>query len=129
MENKPIKTFHYGCIKVSLWPQKNSDHGPSLSGPSLNITPRRIYKKDDEWCSATSFGDYDMPSLIMALLECHLWCQKHKADHEETIKLPLLVESENTSDDSEDSTKGKLKAIYPAERTNGSTQKGSRIVS
>ena len=121
MNNKPVKTFNYGCIKISLWPQQNSDLGPSLSGLSLNVTPRRIYKKDDQWCSATSFGDYDLPALIMGLLECHLWCQKQKADHEEASKLPLVVETENTPKDSEDTAEGTPKAICRIGWANGST--------
>ena len=121
MSTKPVKTFNYGCIRISLWPLSGGDN-PNLSGPGMNIVPRRIYKKDDEWCSATSFGDYDLPSLIMGLLECHLWCQKQKEDHEEAIKLPLVIETENTHEDSGEPVKGKLKAIYKsAEPRNSST--------
>lgn len=92
MNNRPIKTFTCGCIKISVWP-RNGDLGPSYS-----ISPRKIVKKEDRWCHAISFGDYDVASLVLGLLECHLWIQNQKGEHAESIKLPLLIGSDDAID-------------------------------
>jgi len=120
MNQKPLITIGNGNIKISVWPT-NADH----FGPIYSITPRKIYKKDDQWCSTSSFGDYDLASLIMGLLECYLWCQNEKANHDEAIKLPLMVESENIPSDSEETIRGKLKTMFNREEfANGSTKNG-----
>ena len=116
MNNKPLKTFSYGCIKIGVWPQ-NSDLGPAYT-----VTPRRIFKKDDLWCNATSFGDYDLASLIIGLLETHLWIQNQKPDKDSSIRLPLLVESQNMTEESDKSETGGLKPVRKVEPANSSTQ-------
>lgn len=115
MNNRPIKTFTCGCIKISIWP-RNSDLGPAFS-----ISPRKVIKKEDRWCHAISFGDYDVASLVLGLLECHLWIQNQKAEHGESIKLPLLIGSEDATDNGSHAETDGVQALCCVEPANSST--------
>jgi len=116
MSNKPIKTFKYGCIRISVWPSSGNDD----LGKTYRISARKIYMKDDQWCSMTSFGDYDLASLVLGLMETYLWCQSEKSEHEAAIKLPLLIENDSTSNDCVEKEIKGLKAICSVEPENGS---------
>ena len=67
---KPIHVIRLGHIKAAIW--KNDTE----LGAQYNVTLRRLYKKDDDWKSADSFGRDDLLLLGKVASQAQSWIYK-----------------------------------------------------
>jgi len=61
MENKPIRTYKIGALKLNVWRNKGKE------GEYKTFTFERIYKKDEEWQSTQSLRINDLLKLQLLL--------------------------------------------------------------
>jgi hypothetical protein len=73
MNAKPIHEVRLGSIKAAVW--KNE----TTSGVRYNVTFSRIYKKDDKWGSADTFGRDDLLTLGKVADIAHIWIFEQSA--------------------------------------------------
>lgn len=65
--NRPVQEFRVGRIKATIWAN------PTDQGVRHNVTLGRIYKTEEGWKTADSFGREDLPLLIKVLVRAHDW--------------------------------------------------------
>jgi hypothetical protein len=66
-KTKPVHEIRIGRIKASIWANKTE------RGTVHNVTVQRIYKGEEGWRSASSFGRDDLPLLAKVLDWAHTW--------------------------------------------------------
>jgi hypothetical protein len=57
--NKPIETIKCNAVKAAIWANETD------KGIKYTVTFSRLYQKDDQWKSSTTFGEDDLSSLYM----------------------------------------------------------------
>lgn len=70
---KPITQIRLGSVRASIWENLTS------SGSRYNVTVGRVYQKDGEWKTSSSFGQEEVLVLCKALDMAYLWIAEHKA--------------------------------------------------
>ena len=68
---KPVHKIRDGRIEVAIW--MNDPDGE----PWYSVTPRRNYKKNEEWKSAGSYGQDDLLVLAKLLDLAYTWILLH----------------------------------------------------
>mgnify|MGYP000874988986 CR=1 FL=1 len=58
-QNKPIETIKCNSVKAAIWANETN------KGIKYTVTFSRLYQKDDQWKSSTTFGEDDLSSLYM----------------------------------------------------------------
>jgi hypothetical protein len=66
-DKKPRAKCRDGALSVTVW--KNAGE----KGAFYSVTPRRSYKKDDQWKETDLFGSDDLLPLAKLLDEAHSW--------------------------------------------------------
>ena len=64
---KPIHELRLGKVKAVVW------QNPTDNGIFYNVTVGRLYKDNDHWKVADSFGRDDLPALAEAVRQTWLW--------------------------------------------------------
>lgn len=73
-ENRPIHEIRLGRIKAAIW-QNEAENGTWLS-----VAISRLYRKDDQWETTTSFGRDDLPLVAKVADLAHTWIYQHGSD-------------------------------------------------
>ena len=64
---KPIHEIRIASIKAAIW--KND----TPKGARYNVTVCRLYKEDNQWKQAESFGRLDLPVVGQVIDRAHAW--------------------------------------------------------
>jgi len=70
---KPLTQICLGAIRASIWENATS------SGTRYNVTVGRVYQKDGEWKTSSSFGQEEVLILCKALDMAYMWIAEQKA--------------------------------------------------
>ena len=73
-KNQPVHEERLGKIKAAIW--KNARDDRSV----FNVTFSRLYRADDEWKEAQSFGRDDCLVLAQLAQIASLWIFRHQTN-------------------------------------------------
>jgi len=66
-DNKPVHEVRLGPVKATIWANSGN------TGVWYNVTFSRLYKQDDSWKSADSFGRDDLLLIAKVANQAHTW--------------------------------------------------------
>ena len=69
--SKPVYTLRDGAIEIAVW--KND----SNKGPFYSVTPRRSYRKGDQWKESDSYARDDLLVLARLVEMAYAWIITH----------------------------------------------------
>jgi len=76
--DRPVHEIRLGKCKAVIWAN------PTEQGTRYNVTLQRLYKKDDQWETTSSFGRDDLPLVAKLSDQAHTWIYEKQASERET---------------------------------------------
>jgi len=89
---RPVTQIRLGPVRASIWANETA------SGTRYNVTLGRLYQKDGEWKTSTSFGQDELLVLCKALDVAYMWIAEKRGIQNNTGRSESGSDSESTSE-------------------------------
>ena len=80
-EKEPIHTVDRGRIQLPIWENQRED-----GSAWYNVTVKRLYKANAEWCEAQSFGREDLLGVAEGMTEAYRWIWNRASEAKRATK-------------------------------------------
>ena len=80
---KPVHEIRLGHIKASVWPHFKVQEGGSAT-VWFSVTVVRLFRKEDQWHEASTFGRDDLLLVSKVADLAHTWICEHRQQQAST---------------------------------------------
>jgi hypothetical protein len=91
MSQQPAHKLRDGALQVTIW------RNPGEKGTWYSVTPRRGYKKGDDWKETDSLGSDDLLAMSKLLSQAHSWIVEAKKADAKARKQAAQADAEESA--------------------------------